>query len=84
MKASSLSCAGPVDSGLVNGVRPVGRGGEAGCSIRKLSCEVGGWEMNVMGSGWNRNGTVAGYPSESAPRPFGQRYFDETHGERLG
>ena len=69
MKASNFNCVGHVDSGLVNGVRPVGKGGEAGCSIRRLSREVEGGDMKVTGSGWNKNGTVAGYTQSHQPTP---------------
>lgn len=56
-----MSCVGPVDSGFVKGVNPAGNGGEAGCSIRRLSREVEGGDMKLIGSGRKRNGTVAGY-----------------------
>jgi hypothetical protein len=54
MKASSFNWAGNVDSGFVNGVIPVGNGGEAGCSIRSLTAEGGETyaEVEADGCGW--------------------------------
>lgn len=48
IKASNLSCAGNVDSGFVNGVKPVGRGGEPGRSMRTLSLIADGGDTYVM------------------------------------
>lgn len=46
-----------MDSGFVNGVMPVGRGGEAGCSIRSLTAEGGETyaEVDAEGCGWCRS-----------------------------
>jgi len=51
-----------VDSGFVNGVRPVGRGGEAGCSMRTLTAEGGETYVRADVEGWNcaesRDGSI--------------------------